>query len=67
MARTTATKTSVEHLIMTMWAIAIVVALAGVVLAIVTWSWVPLVAIGFGLALPMIPFRSPLTMRRRER
>jgi hypothetical protein len=67
MARTTATKTSVEHLFTTMWAIAIIVTLAGITLPIVTWSWVPLVAIVFGLALPLIPLRSPLTMRQRGR
>jgi hypothetical protein len=66
-ARTTETRTSIEHLFTTMWAIAILVALTGITLAIVTWSWVPLVAIVFGLALPMIPLRSPLTMRRRGR
>jgi hypothetical protein len=67
MARTTATKTSVEHVILSMWVIAIIVALAGILLAVVTWSWAPLIAIVFGLALPLIPLRSPMTMRGRER
>jgi hypothetical protein len=50
-----------------MWVIAIIVALAGILLAVVTWSWAPLIAIVFGLALPLIPLRSPMTMRGRER
>jgi hypothetical protein len=66
-SRPTATKTSAERLFTTMWAIAIIVTLAGITLAIVTWSWVPLVAIVFGLALPLIPLRTPLTMRQRGR
>lgn len=58
--------TADRRLRLALWTVAIVLALIGGGVAIVTSSWAPLVIV-FGLALPMIPFRSPMTTRQRTR
>jgi fatty acid desaturase len=64
MTRTTTTRTFERRLFIALWALAIVLAVTGAVLAVVTSSWVPLVCIVFGLAVPMMPFRSRLVKER---
>lgn len=44
------------------WIALLAIAVFGVVAAIVVSSWWPLIAVG-GLALPMIPVRTPSTRR----
>lgn len=51
----------------TVWGIALALALLGVVLAVLSSSWLPLVYIVLGLALPMFPVGSPMTRSRRRR
>ncbi len=60
---TTADDRSTRRLRTIMWVVAIGIAVIGIVLAIVTWSPVPLVAIVLGLALPLLPLRTPMTSR----
>ena len=50
----------------TVWGIALALALLGVVLAVLSSSWLPLVYIVLGLALPMFPVGSLMTRSRRR-
>jgi hypothetical protein len=63
MTRTSTTGTFERRLITALWVFATVLAVTGAVLAIATSSWAPLVCIVFGLAVPLIPFRSPLVKK----
>ena len=67
MSRTDAPSPSTRRLLAALWILAGVIALGGIILAITTGSWLPLVTIVFGLALPMMPLRSPATMRHAAR
>ena len=60
---TTADDRSTRRLRTIMWVVAIGIAVAGIVLAIVTWSLLPFAAVVLGLALPLLPLRTPMTSR----
>lgn len=48
------------------WTIAIALSVIGIVLSIVSSSWLPLICIVGGLALPMFPIGTPMTSRARS-